>query len=311
MQEFLINDTVNCNLMSLTGYRTLFLLDLLMESPKSTAEINEQFLNNKYIKENFSTDTLRIYINSLRMIGCDISRADKTTNHKFVMRSHPFELEIQKSQIKALSKLYKNIHDKAEIKDIVAIENLIDKINSLINNNDTKDLFKSISMLKNINKTILKELILHCQKRHQIKFLYKSPKSGQKEIEIITDKLEFKSEKLYLWGHSLNHQEYAYFRLDRILEILSVNIQKKQKEIQEKKVIFEVYGTTKNNYHIGEDEKIIERSDEKIVVESVLKNKFNFLQKTLHMTQDCKIIYPETLKKDLTEMLKTMQRSYE
>ena len=68
MQEFLKNNTVNCNLMSLTGYRTLVLLEALMQSPKSIAEINDCFLNNQYIKETFSQDTLRIYINSLRNI---------------------------------------------------------------------------------------------------------------------------------------------------------------------------------------------------------------------------------------------------
>ncbi len=109
MQAFLTNNTVNCNLMSLTGYRTLVILTALIESPKSNDEINECLFNNQYIKEKFSSDTLRIYINSLRAIGCEITRANKSNNQKYKLTSHPFSYDIPKSQLKALSKVYKTV----------------------------------------------------------------------------------------------------------------------------------------------------------------------------------------------------------
>ncbi len=41
MQEFLTNNTVSYNLMSLTGYRTLVIFRALLESPKTIDEIND------------------------------------------------------------------------------------------------------------------------------------------------------------------------------------------------------------------------------------------------------------------------------
>ena len=38
----------------------------------------------------------------------------------------------------------------------------------------------------------------------------------KKEIELIADKLEFKSEKLYLWGTSLTHNQYSYFLINTL-----------------------------------------------------------------------------------------------
>src|SRR5574344_265123 len=216
MQEFLKNNTVNCNLMSLTGYRTLVLLKSLMESPKSIDELNECFLNNQYIKEKFSSDTLRIYINSLRSVGCDITKANKSTNNKYVLKSHPFYLSIPKKQILALRKVCKAMQDKISIDEIVTLESVLAKVSNLVGSSEEVDYIKNLCPLKNIDVEILKELMFHSKKKNQINFLYSSPNSGAKQISIVADKLSFKSEKLYLWGYSSLHNEYSYFRVDRI-----------------------------------------------------------------------------------------------
>lgn len=308
VQEFLLNNTVNCNLMSLTGYRTLVILDLLMKAPMSTVEINEFFLNNQYIKEKFCKDTLRIYINSLRAIGCEITRANKTTNNKYVLVSHPFNFDIPKSQLKAISKVYKNIHNKIEFRDIIAIENLFVKIASRVKDEDTKDILKNISMLKNTDKSILRDLQTHCKNKNQLIILYKSPKSGPKEIEIIADKLAFKSEKLYLWGTSITHCEYSYLRLDRILEILAIKMKKNEEHIQNNRVVYEVYNN--ENYTLEAGENIIEKTDDKIVIEAFYQNKFEIMQKFLYLAQDCKIVSPQGFKDEFVEKLRTMKESY-
>ena len=309
MQEFLTNNTVNWNLMSLTGYRTLVILSLLMESPKSTAEINDYFFNNQYIKERFSNDTIRIYINSLRAIGCEISRADKSNNKKHVLTSHPFNYDIPKPQLKALSKLYKNIYDKIEVKDVIAIESLFEKIANLVKNEKTKDFLSSVSMLKCIDKDVLKELLVHCKNKNQIIFLYNSPKSGEKKIEIIADKLSYRSEKLYLWGHDLKRKEYSFFRADKILKVCSIKIEKDKEETPDLRVVYEVYNYN-DEFTLSQDEKILEKTLDKLVIEVISKNKFSVIQRILYMADDCRVIYPEDFKAELTDKLNLMKASY-
>lgn len=308
MQEFLLNNTVNCNLMSLTGYRTLVILNLLMESPKSIDEINEYFFNHQYIKEKFSNDTLRIYINTLRCIGCEITRANKSNKQKYKLVSHPFNYDIPKNQISSLEKLYKNMYDKIDIKDVISIDNLFEKLSLFNKNKETQSALRSFSILKNINKNILEDLITHCKNKNQITFLYNSPKSSAKTIEIIADKLSFKSKKLYLFGNNLTHNQYSYFLVDRILEICSIKLQKEKKEFMPKKVIYEL----KNMDYIPEpDEKIIEKTKDKLVIEVASKNEFSLMQKILYNANDCKVISPEDFKIMLLEKLKVMEKSYE
>lgn len=314
MQEFLTNNTVNCNLMSLTGYRTLVILRALMESPKTNDEINDYLYNDQYIKEKFSSDTLRIYINSLRSIGCEITSANKSNNKKYVLVSHPFDYDIPKAQIKALSKVYKNCYDKIEVDELISVENFFKKLSNSVKNENTKDLLNNISMLKGVNKDILNDLLVYCKNKNQITILYNSPQSGKKEIEIIADKLSFRanklSERLYLWGNNLTHKEYSYFAVDRILKICSIKISKSKEDFSPTKVIYELYNHN-DDYIPSSNEKVIKKTENKLTIEVTSKNEFNLMQKFLYMADDCKIIEPEIFREKLLEKLKTMEKSYE
>ena len=93
-------------LVNLTGVRLLVIFSLLLESPKTAEEINEYFEKNNYPKEIFSIDTLRNDLNALRYAGCDISRADKSNNFKYMIASHPFQLNIDMPQLKTCPPLY-------------------------------------------------------------------------------------------------------------------------------------------------------------------------------------------------------------
>lgn len=308
MQEFLRTDTVNCNLMSLTGYRTLVLLDLLMQAPKTNDEINECFLKNRYIQETFSIDTLRIYVNSLRTIGCEITKANKSTNNRYKLIAHPFNIDISKSKLKALTKLYKAIYDKIDVSEAIALEELFLKIAAKIKNEETKSILFQSSMLKNIDRKILYEILSHCKNKHQFSFLYNSPRSGKKKIEIIADKISFQSQKLYLWGYSLMHDEYSYFRVDRILEIGAVKIKNEAAENKEIKVRIEI--KKKGEYCPEPDETILEYDDGKYLVEICTANKFNLMQRLLYMGKDCKILSPNEFKDEYVQKLKLMKEAY-
>lgn len=310
MQEFLKNNTVNCNLMSLTGYRTLIILKALFESPKTNDEINECLFNNQYIQEKFSGDTLRMYINSLRAVGCEITRADKANGNKYKLLSHPFVYDIPLVQLKALNKLYKCTYDRFGIREIILIEDFFTKLGTYLQNESTRSQIISSSVLKQVDKTILKELLNYCQNKKQITFLYNSPKSGTKEITCICDKIGFKSGKLYLWGTNLTHKEYSFFLIERITKICSVQMLNSEEEIKAYKVIYEVDKKTKK-YTPEPDEKIIDENSEKITFELTSKNEFSLMQRMLYKASDCKIIEPTDFKEKLIKKIELMKEAYE
>lgn len=308
MQEFLINNTVNCNLMSLTGYRTLVILSLLMEAPRTIDEINNHFLNNQYIKDSFSNDTLRIYINSLRAIGCEITDANKGSK-RYELISHPFDYDIPKSQLKAISRLYKSLYDKIEIRKVLEIENFITKLAEYTENINTKIFLEGISVLRNINVDILSDLLLHCKNKNQIVISYNSPKPYVREIEIVCDKLSFKFGKLYLWGNNLTHKEYSFLPVNRITKILNIKMLKSKEDVKPIKVVYEFYNHP--NYIPDSEETILEKDDKKMVIEINSKNKFSVMQKILYLADNCKIMKPASFKNELINKLKAMEQCYE
>ena len=74
MKQFIKNQKVTYNLMSFTGYKALLIFNLLTESPKSYEEIKNYIYNHPYLREQISMDTMRVYMNSLKRLGCEIKR---------------------------------------------------------------------------------------------------------------------------------------------------------------------------------------------------------------------------------------------
>lgn len=286
MQEFLQNDVVSANLMSLTGYRVLVLLDLLLKGPCTTANINECFLQNKYIKSAFSKDTLRIYINSLRAIGCDITKATKTNGYKYILKTHPFYLALSEANKKAVSKLYSNIYARLDINALIEMENLFLKLADYTMQADS-EFFRNLSKIKSFNKDLLLNLEKLSAQKAQVKFLYNSPQYGFEYIDFVCDRIAFQNSKLYVWGTNLKYNEYSYLSISKIEKILTVAL-----------------NAADNLPHLTI--KIMQNEE---VKEISAGNRFALLQEVLE--NQYIVVEPESFRQEVLAELRAMRASYD
>ena len=91
MKEFIKTKKVTYNLMSFTAFKALVLFAELAQSPKSYKEICDIFYNHPYLREQISIDTLRVYINSLKRLGCEVKRVKgEDKESRYVITKHPF-----------------------------------------------------------------------------------------------------------------------------------------------------------------------------------------------------------------------------
>jgi len=185
---------------SLTGARTIFLIGLLLEGPKSFDEINDFFTSHDILIKRYSKDTIRMDINCLRSFGFKITKATPKTDGKFVLLYSPIGLNTTSKEITALKKLYALKSSGLSIDDLLNYETLFNKISELTLSDEHKEMLKGISRFKGLDKNLINEINLDCKKKNQITILYESPSSGEREITIQTDKLDFRSDKLYLFG---------------------------------------------------------------------------------------------------------------
>lgn len=310
MKEFIKTQKVTYNLMSFTAFKALIMFSELVDGPKSYQEICDIFYNHPYLREQISIDTFRVYINSLKRFGCEVKRIkgdDKVS--KYMVAAHPFELNYSPAQLKSILKVFKSLVKNIDIDDLIAMSEFFEKIGSYIKNEDFVNEVKKISLMKNINKDILKTLSECCKKKQQIIIKYASPKSGEKLMEILTDKLEISNGKIYLYGIGFEYKQYGSFLVSRIKTICDIKDEHVMPDgLTEIKVIYELYNT--KNPEQESYEKIIEQTPDKTIIEAVTTNPFILKQKLLSLGPNCKVIAPDEFKNELVTLLKDMKAGY-
>ena len=310
MKEFNKTNKVTYNLMSFTGFKSLLIFSMLLESPKSYHELKEAIRNHEYLNEDISIDSLRVYINSLKKFGCKIKRNKTSDGWKYFITSHPFEFKIDEEQVKSLIKIYKIILKTLDIRDIYIYEKFLKKLAISINSKDLIDAIEKISIFRGLDIEIVEKLIKYAKINHKIKVLYDSPNSKSKEVEFIADKLAFVEGKLYIYGISLKYQQATSYLVQRIKKIIDVDIENETNiDIKKITVGYELF-TSSFNARLSEDEKIVEIKKDSIIVETETTNLFMMKRKILEYGENCVVLYPETFRNEIIDTLKNMNEVY-
>lgn len=308
MKEFLEHDIVTYNLMSFTAFKSMILFAYLLEQPRSYEEIREYFAQNKYLKETISIDTLRVYINSLERVGCEIVRGRKAEGSKYRIVKHPFQLQLSDEYVKSIIKVYKSISKSIDVEELLFITKFFKRIAKGVENEELKNTLENISPLNKINTEILLILIKACRKNEEVTIAYNSPSSGIKPIDVLAEKLVVSNNKIYLHGKSPNYKGTATFLVARIVEPPVVKLEKTIKVEEEPMIIgCEIYN---KKYELQKTDKVISETDEVLTIEILSTNKFFARQRILAMGSDCKVLYPESFKNDLLLVLRKMKEEY-
>ena len=252
---------------------------------------------------------MRVYINSLKRIGCEIKRnkgEDKIS--KYYISQNPFDLQVTPEQSNSIIKIYKSLVKSMDIKDILYMYKFLNKIDKYIQDKDFINSVKNISMLKDIDISLLEKLIDCCDNKNCIVVKYRSPNSGEKEMEIQTNKIEISNYKIYLNGFGYEYNQNTSFPVSRIKEIIEIKETNKNLINQKKyKVQYEI---KKDKYIENNNEKIIKEYDDKYLVEAAITNKFYLKQKLLELGADCKVVGPAEFKNEFIKTLKDMKAKY-
>ena len=296
---------------SLTGYRTLYVLKLLLEKSRTIDELVELLRANQYTNKSLSKDTVRITINTLRAAGCEISGLNKESNYKYILYSHPFVLNFTSEELDALVKLRKNASDNLSWKKILVVNELFDKIFALTKNENQIDLIDSAKIFADISKDVLDELVNPnvLNKRMTIKYL--SPKNGDEIFDIIVGNISFSDGKLYLSCFNYKYNSKSLLNIERIKEVVSISMAEETQQQYLYEVEYELFGDSFSLYEKAEYETIIETKDNSLIIKALVDNEFTFIQRLLLFGADFRIISPDSFREKLVNKIKLIQRGYE
>lgn len=302
---------------SITAFRIISILNMLLKEPLSEDDLNRKLQENIEGSRNLSKDTICIYINTLRAIGCEISRPTKNNGYKYILKTHSFKLDLSQEEINSLVEVRKYISTLGDWKLAIEVDDLFNQILDIITP-ESKNAFlalKNIALCREIDieKVLptLDSLEKYCDKNRDILIVYNSPKSGEKEIYVKAEKLTLESGAFYLWGYNYELNETVYLRVDRIKSVNPVSINKIKKNNHRVEVKYKLTGAAALSFVPSDDEKVVEKTDSYTLVSAKVINKFKFIQDILSYGADCTIVSPENMKKEIILKLKAMAKTYQ
>lgn len=303
---------INYSNISITAYRAIKILKLLIEKPRSSAEIIGYLQKDEITNKSTSEDTLRITINSLKASGCDISRPSPANNYKYILNSHPFKKQLTKTQIKILLKIRQEFLNCNEWKKVIKINQLYDKISDMIKDEEISNLLSYKKPFSKIKPDVLKFFMEDKLEKKEVILTYNTSSQKSEIINIRTDYVYCQAGRLYIMAWYYKRNSFAYFNAEKISEIFSIKpIVQISENPDIKTIVYKITGDDVLTYKEAEDEKILVKEKNYIVVQATVKSEFKIFQRLLSFGSNFELISPDDMKQKLYEKLFKICARYE
>lgn len=296
---------------SLTGYRTLFILKLLLEKSRTIDELTDYLKNNRYTNKSVSKDTVRLTINTLKSAGCNISRPSRKNNYCYELISHPFNLDLSEIETETFIKLRELLSENLSWNEVFALNSLYEKIFSLAKNPEYINLIKDTMPLGGINKDLLFELSNPKLAGKKIQINYLSTKNGEENLDIVPHKIKNENGRFYLWCYIFKYKMNNLLNLEKIKKINFISTEKYDIEDSLYDVTYKLSGISMLDFETKDYETVIEKTKDYIIVKAEVNNEFWFIQRLLQFCGDFTIISPDFFKEKLINKVKSIRKLYE
>ncbi len=295
---------------SLTGYRTLKVLALLIDKSRTLDELIYFLSEDKITDKSVSKDTIRLTLNTLRAAGCIITRPSKSNNFHYELLSHPFKLNLTDKEFEILLKLQDRLTDNFSWQQILIFNGIFEKIIQLTNNSDLIEKFKNSAFFTNIDLNLLSELSNPQIAGKKVKIKYLSSKYNEEDLDIIPHKISYENNKLYLWCYIFKYKVNNLIDVSKIKKICAVGLEKCEYSENSYDVIYELSGFSMLTFKKKEYETILEKTEDKLRIKASVTNEFWFIQRMLMFGADFVIISPEFFKDKMINKIKQIRKLY-
>lgn len=306
---FKIAERTDLNQISLTGIRALVLIGLLIVKPRSFEEIRQAFIDYQIIEKSNSDDILRIDLNTIKLMGCEVSRASAKTNYKYVLTKHPFCLKFTEEEVLALKKVYGFVKQNADFSTLIEFHQMFQRISEYVADENIKEILLGISVLKYYDLQMIKDLLIDAKYNKILDLYYQTQNSkSHSKKQILLQQVVYKNEKIYLYGLDLDTQDSVVLNLRRVESIISRRYNDSDVESQEVKIKFSLKDINKEE--LDKKEIIVEENEKKFVIEGYYHNEFLATQRMLSFGNKCVVLEPLEFRQNIIKKIKEMREVY-
>ena len=302
-------EKIELNQISLTGIRALVMIGLLIKKPYSLEEIKNTFIDLKIMDKSHSDDIVRIDLNTIKLMGCEIERCSAKTNFKYVLKKHPFTFKTSIEELKIIKKVYNIAKQNANLETLIKYHEIFEKISKYICDQELKEMMLGISVLKYYNIQEIKDLVIDSKNNVTLNLYYKKPNSKSAyRKQIILQEVVCKNDKIYLYGYDLDKKDSTVLHLLRVESIISKTYEKHNLEKKQTIVRFILKNFEIDN--LNSNEIIIENKDSIYTIEGIYHNNFLAIQRMLSFGNKCTVLEPCEIKNDIIKKIKEMRKIY-
>jgi len=295
---------------STTGLRILSVLDILLKGPASKNEIINALAKNSHIK-NLKKETIGLDINTLKAAGFEIENMGKADDYRYKINWCPIKFKLTQHELRVLINLKNAVIELSEPYYIIKLYKLFEKITKFIEDDEVVNELMNFQYFLNIDFALLNELYVLSKRKKEVKLLYNSPNSGQKEIKIKLREIKYTNSKLYLTGASSNYPDITVLRVDNIVKILKI-LKTDEKTIKPKvrNAVYKIKPEAKQKMNFLDEEKIIAQNDNFIKIELKSDNDFMITQRLLNFGCDLISIKDNDIKEQYLAKLRAIKEIY-
>jgi len=309
MKENLNIKTKNTNI-SLTAYRAIKILKLLMEKPSTSDEIIEVLKQDELTMRSVSDDTLRVTMNSLKAVGCKIARPCPKNDYRYILIEHPFKAKVSASEAQVLSQIRQYFLDSCQWRTVIELNNFYDKIIAPHCDAEVLNLLNKHRPFVKVRAEILQTFYEKDLGKKEILMTYATSFRKIEKINISSERVFCEAGKLYIIGWYYKRNSDSYFNAEKILEIHSVEPKKLSVESRAITVIYKVTGDEALTFRCNSDEKILEQTEKEVTVECVTTSEFKVIQRLLSFGSDFELIEPVYMRDCLLDKLSKIKVRY-
>ena len=316
-----------------TAYRIFKMLQWLMEQPLTFQELNARFTQDPIIGKAVSNDSVWLYINTLKQLGCQFKRPAPKNNFCYELKSHPFGLSLSDGHQDTLIMVKAFAQKCFDHSEMLALDHLFKKIiryssvamperciETLFSESRSFDFGSSSGYIQLLEQGVRDELLF--------KVNYRSPLQGNVLFEFIPETLYYEHGVAYVRGERADKNLPSSLRIDKILSLDLICDEPLRRLLllrrdQKIKVHLRVllpnedpwpgFGLEAHHGVYQETRLKIENRDGKtcVDVELLVRDFFYLKQKLLSSRVALEVVSPMSLKLEFEKTLQAMLSRYE
>jgi len=290
-----------------------------METPLTVEALNERFYNDPLIGCRLSTDSIWLYINTLKLLGCEIERPKGKNNFCYRLLSHPFGLKLDDEAIETLARAKAYAETRFSIQEMLDLDLFFKEIIG-----DEARLEEFFARCRSHNYAAHQALIQQLTEWTALpappllELTYFSASRGQVNCFLfVPHQLYYERGVLYLQGEHAEKEDLSILRVDRIQSAKIAENEPLRAQLANRAdppvVIYLLIPQEAFEPFNLHEEVIVRDEAPQPYLQLTIRSRdyFTLKQRLLERGQPFTVVSPLWFKAEMIETLQAMQRLYE